>query len=379
MAAAEEEDDGESPRATSHPRSGVEPSLDEPRVRGRPPSVRVDERGRGAGFRVPSRGEHRPARPSNLRRHRRPAPRGGFRAPPDPSGAAKSAGRRGARGRRLRGPADARDVLRNARVVLDIADKMIVDSRAGSSFPAAAGGGLRPRRQDPSPPRVSLRENTELSAAGARLPPRVRRRRHRRRRRLRRQRPTRRRRLRFGQSSPSRLAQTSRGARILPLATRRRHRRSRLRIRLRLRLSGPGEFHRLVGCLRRRRPRRTPSTRASRFEPSDPSGVLVETTLAAAERHDLVDPRGWIAVRSRISSARSNANTAARIITRPSTPRTSSRRSLSSCRRVFAIRSTRTRRSRWWWRRRRTTRGILDSTTRTWFGRRTRRRRDGTT
>ena len=58
-------------------------------------------------------------------------------------------------------PADARNVIRNARVVLDIADKMIVDSRAGPSSPTAAGGGHRMLRQDSPLLHGLLRENTE--------------------------------------------------------------------------------------------------------------------------------------------------------------------------------------------------------------------------
>lgn len=291
MAAAEEEDDGESPRATSHSAK------------------------RGLSLRSTSRG-------SAVAPRRCVSMRAGVELGSESPHAANTAPRvpqtSGATAARLRAevsvhrlthqalrkvlggearaddasedPADARDVLRNARVVLDIADKMIVDSRAGSSFPAAAGGGLRPRRQDSLASALSLRENTELSAAARSY-------------------------LREyaaagtdGDDAFDDSVQLAAAAYDSVNLSRHNSRKLReelefLRWRRENAAADPDPASASASAdlastidswdafdavalderLRRARPD---------LNPSDPSGVLVETTLAAAEKHDLVDSAG---------------------------------------------------------------------------------------
>ena len=293
MAAAEEEDDGESPRATSHSAK------------------------RGLSLRSTSRG-------SAVAPRRCVSMRAGVELGSESPHAANTAPRvpqtSGATAARLRAevsvhrlthqalrkvlggearaddasedPADARDVLRNARVVLDIADKMIVDSRAGSSFPASAGGGLRPRRQDSLASALSLRENTKLSAAARGY-------------------------LREYAAAGTdgddafddsvQLAAAAYDSVNLPRLDSRKLREELESFRWR-RADAPADpdpasasasasadlastidswdaFDAIALDERLRRARPD-------LNPSDPSGVLVETTLAAAERHGLVDSAG---------------------------------------------------------------------------------------
>ena len=185
-------------------------------------------------------------------------------------------------------PADARNVIRNARVVLDIADKMIVDSRAGPSSPTAAGGGHRMRRQDSLSSTLSLRENTELSAAARGY-------------------------LReyaaggtdgddafddsvqiaaaaYDSVYHSRLDTSKLHEDLESLRLDRRDVAARLEVAsasadLASTIDSWDAFDAIAldESLRRARPD---------LNPSDPSGVLVETTLAAAERHDLVGSVG---------------------------------------------------------------------------------------
>jgi hypothetical protein len=291
MAAAEEEDDVESPRATSHSAK------------------------RGLSLRSTSRG-------SAVAPRRCVSMRAGVELGSESPHAANTAPRvpqtSGATAARLRAevsvhrlthqalrkvlggearaddasedPADARDVLRNARVVLDIADKMIVDSRAGSSFPAAAGGGLRPRRQDSLASALSLRENTELSAAARGY-------------------------LREYAAAGTdgddafddsvQLAAAAYDSVNLPRHDSRKLGEKLESFRWRQEDADPESASASAGAsadlastidswdafdavalderLRRARPD---------LNPSDPSGVLVETTLAVAERHDLVESAG---------------------------------------------------------------------------------------